>query len=65
MNNNLKITRNIHLAAPLYKTLSVSGSRPQFNQLSDRLKAMGASHVITEEALRLPQMQELFKVSDC
>ncbi|CAL8339541.1 unnamed protein product [Gadus morhua 'NCC'] len=42
-------------------TINIVRDRPQFNQLSDRLKAMGASHVITEEALRLPPMQELFK----
>ncbi|KAJ3597593.1 hypothetical protein NHX12_001116 [Muraenolepis orangiensis] len=42
-------------------TINVVRDRPEFNQLSDRLKAMGASHVITEEALRQPHMQELFK----
>ncbi|KAJ3598486.1 hypothetical protein NHX12_001997 [Muraenolepis orangiensis] len=43
---------------------NAANSGVEFNQLSDRLKAMGASHVITEEALRQPHMQELFKVSD-
>ena len=36
--------------------------RPEFTQLSDRLKAMGATHVIKEEALRRPEIKELFKV---
>lgn len=36
--------------------------RPEFTQLSDRLKAIGATHVIREEALRRPEMKELFKV---
>ncbi|KAG7283381.1 hypothetical protein CRUP_000907 [Coryphaenoides rupestris] len=42
-------------------TINVIRDRPEFNQLSERLKAMGGSHVITEEALRQPHMQELFK----
>lgn len=36
--------------------------RPEFTQLSDRLKAIGATHVIREEELRRPEMKELFKV---
>lgn len=37
--------------------------RPEFTELSDRLKAMGATHVIREETLRRPEIKELFKVS--
>ncbi|CAL8287774.1 unnamed protein product [Merluccius merluccius] len=48
-------------AARGFTTINVVRDRPEFNQLSDRLKALGASHVITEEALRQPHMQELFK----
>lgn len=36
--------------------------RPDFTQLSERLKAIGASHVIKEESLRRPEIKELFKV---
>ncbi|CAB1333569.1 unnamed protein product [Coregonus sp. 'balchen'] len=35
--------------------------RPDLTQLTDRLKAMGASHVIKEETLRQHEMKELFK----
>ncbi|XP_061802643.2 enoyl-[acyl-carrier-protein] reductase, mitochondrial isoform X1 [Nerophis lumbriciformis] len=42
-------------------TINVVRDRPDFTQLSDRLKALGASHVIKEEALRRPEMKELFK----
>ena len=38
--------------------------RPEFSQLSDRLKAIGATHVIKEETLRRPEMKELFKVRE-
>lgn len=37
--------------------------RPDLQQLSDRLTALGATHVITDETLRRPEMKELFKVS--
>lgn len=40
----------------------VSSCRPEFTHLSDRLRAMGATHVIKEETLRRPEMKELFKV---
>ncbi|XP_061919951.1 enoyl-[acyl-carrier-protein] reductase, mitochondrial isoform X2 [Entelurus aequoreus] len=43
-------------------TINVVRDRPDFTQLSDRLKALGASHVIKEEALRRPEMKELFKM---
>lgn len=36
--------------------------RSEFTGLTERLKAMGASHVIKEETLRRPEMKELFKV---
>ncbi|XP_061770983.1 enoyl-[acyl-carrier-protein] reductase, mitochondrial isoform X2 [Nerophis ophidion] len=42
-------------------TINVVRDRPDFTQLSDRLKALGASHVIKEEALRRPEMKELFQ----
>ncbi|XP_056141803.1 enoyl-[acyl-carrier-protein] reductase, mitochondrial isoform X2 [Lampris incognitus] len=42
-------------------TINVVRDRPEFTQLSDRLKAMGASHVIKETTLRQPEMKELFK----
>lgn len=43
-------------------SLCLSFQRPEFSQLSDRLKAIGATHVIKEEALRRPEIKELFKV---
>ncbi|KAM3872820.1 LOW QUALITY PROTEIN: enoyl-[acyl-carrier-protein] reductase, mitochondrial-like [Diretmus argenteus] len=48
-------------AARGINTINVVRDRPEFTQLSDRLKAMGASHVIKEETLRRPEMKELFK----
>lgn len=42
-------------------TVNVVRDRPDLIQLSDRLKAMGASYVLKEEALRRPEMKELFK----
>ncbi|XP_068998345.1 enoyl-[acyl-carrier-protein] reductase, mitochondrial [Embiotoca jacksoni] len=48
-------------AARGINTINVIRDRPEFTQLSDRLKAIGASHVIKEEALRRPEMKELFK----
>ncbi|XP_008275610.1 enoyl-[acyl-carrier-protein] reductase, mitochondrial [Stegastes partitus] len=48
-------------AARGINTINVIRDRPEFTQLSDRLKAMGASHVIKEEALRRPEIKELFK----
>jgi hypothetical protein len=37
-------------------------SRPDIQKLSDRLKDLGAEHVITEEELRKPETKNLFKV---
>ncbi|XP_027865369.1 enoyl-[acyl-carrier-protein] reductase, mitochondrial isoform X1 [Xiphophorus couchianus] len=48
-------------AARGINTINVIRDRPDFTQLSDRLKAIGASHVIKEESLRRPEMKELFK----
>ncbi|XP_061632689.1 LOW QUALITY PROTEIN: enoyl-[acyl-carrier-protein] reductase, mitochondrial [Phyllopteryx taeniolatus] len=48
-------------AARGINTINVLRDRPEFTQLSDRLKALGASHVIKEDALRRPEMKELFK----
>ncbi|XP_031145311.1 enoyl-[acyl-carrier-protein] reductase, mitochondrial isoform X2 [Sander lucioperca] len=48
-------------AARGINTINVVRDRPEFTQLSDRLKAMGGTHVIKEEALRRPEMKELFK----
>uniref|UniRef100_A0A3P8S7C5 Enoyl-[acyl-carrier-protein] reductase, mitochondrial n=1 Tax=Amphiprion percula TaxID=161767 RepID=A0A3P8S7C5_AMPPE len=48
-------------AARGINTINVIRDRPEFTQLSDRLMAMGASHVIKEETLRRPEIKELFK----
>ncbi|XP_017271109.1 enoyl-[acyl-carrier-protein] reductase, mitochondrial [Kryptolebias marmoratus] len=48
-------------AARGINTINVIRDRSDFAQLKERLKAMGASHVINEEALRRPEMKELFK----
>lgn len=48
-------------AAQGISTINVIRDRPEFTQLSDRLKAIGATHVIKEETLRRPEMKELFK----
>ncbi|XP_077383944.1 enoyl-[acyl-carrier-protein] reductase, mitochondrial isoform X2 [Festucalex cinctus] len=48
-------------AARGINTINVLRDRPEFTQLSDRLKALGASHVIKEDQLRRPEMKELFK----
>lgn len=37
-------------------------SRPDLQKLTDRLKNLGAEHVITEEELRKPEMKNFFKV---
>ncbi|XP_032900833.1 enoyl-[acyl-carrier-protein] reductase, mitochondrial [Amblyraja radiata] len=44
------------------KTINVIRDRPDIQELSDRLKAMGADYVITEETLKKPEMKDLFKV---
>ncbi|KAM6910523.1 enoyl-[acyl-carrier-protein] reductase, mitochondrial [Xenentodon cancila] len=48
-------------AARGINTINVVRDRPEFDQLSERLKAMGASYVVKEEALRRPEIKELFK----
>ncbi|CAK6959048.1 enoyl- reductase%2C mitochondrial [Scomber japonicus] [Scomber scombrus] len=48
-------------AARGINTINVVRDRPDFSQLSNRLKAIGASHVIKEETLRRPEIKELFK----
>ncbi|KAM4581504.1 enoyl-[acyl-carrier-protein] reductase, mitochondrial [Odontesthes bonariensis] len=48
-------------AARGINTINVIRDRPEFTQLSDRLKAMGATYVIREEDLRRPEMKEMFK----
>lgn len=37
-------------------------SRPDLQKLTDRLKNLGADHVVTEEELRKPEMKSFFKV---
>ncbi|XP_075907074.1 enoyl-[acyl-carrier-protein] reductase, mitochondrial [Nelusetta ayraudi] len=49
-------------AARGINTINVVRDRPHFTQLSHRLKAIGATHVIKEEELRRPEMKELLKV---
>ncbi|XP_071239451.1 enoyl-[acyl-carrier-protein] reductase, mitochondrial-like [Salvelinus alpinus] len=48
-------------AAGEIQTINLVRDRPKLTQLIDRLKAMGASHVIKEETLRRHEMKELFK----
>ncbi|XP_013876699.1 enoyl-[acyl-carrier-protein] reductase, mitochondrial [Austrofundulus limnaeus] len=48
-------------AARGINTINVIRDRSDFTQLSERLEAMGATHVIKEETLRQPEMKELFK----
>ncbi|XP_029360647.1 enoyl-[acyl-carrier-protein] reductase, mitochondrial isoform X2 [Echeneis naucrates] len=48
-------------AARSINTINVVRDRPEFTQLSDRLKAIGATHVIKEEMLRRPEIKQLFK----
>ncbi|KAF7647306.1 hypothetical protein LDENG_00174410 [Lucifuga dentata] len=48
-------------AARGINTVNIVRDRPGFTQLSDRLKAIGASHVIKEETLRRPEAKQLFK----
>ncbi|XP_031596541.1 enoyl-[acyl-carrier-protein] reductase, mitochondrial [Oreochromis aureus] len=48
-------------AARGINTINVIRDRPEFTELSDKLKAIGASHVIKEEALRKHEIKELFK----
>ncbi|XP_062848241.1 enoyl-[acyl-carrier-protein] reductase, mitochondrial [Trichomycterus rosablanca] len=48
-------------AAKGVQSINVVRDRPDLQQLTDRLKAIGATHVIKEEALRKPEIKELFK----
>ncbi|NXN38665.1 MECR protein, partial [Rhinoptilus africanus] len=43
------------------KTINVVRDRPDLPKLVERLMALGADHVITEEMLRKPEMKDLFK----
>ncbi|XP_068614951.1 enoyl-[acyl-carrier-protein] reductase, mitochondrial [Brachionichthys hirsutus] len=49
-------------AARGINTINVVRDRPEFAELSERLKSIGATHVIKEEALRQPEMKELFRI---
>uniref|UniRef100_A0ACB8FRP5 Uncharacterized protein n=1 Tax=Sphaerodactylus townsendi TaxID=933632 RepID=A0ACB8FRP5_9SAUR len=48
-------------AAKGIKTINVVRDRPNLQELVDRLKSLGADHVITEEALRKPEAKDLFQ----
>uniref|UniRef100_A0A7N8WVC9 Enoyl-[acyl-carrier-protein] reductase, mitochondrial n=1 Tax=Mastacembelus armatus TaxID=205130 RepID=A0A7N8WVC9_9TELE len=48
-------------AAKGINTINVVRDRPEFPHLSDRLKGIGATYVIKEEALRRPDIEDLFK----
>nr|XP_016813161.2 enoyl-[acyl-carrier-protein] reductase, mitochondrial isoform X7 [Pan troglodytes]XP_016813164.2 enoyl-[acyl-carrier-protein] reductase, mitochondrial isoform X7 [Pan troglodytes]XP_016813192.2 enoyl-[acyl-carrier-protein] reductase, mitochondrial isoform X7 [Pan troglodytes]XP_054520886.1 enoyl-[acyl-carrier-protein] reductase, mitochondrial isoform X7 [Pan troglodytes] len=53
----------IQIAAALgLRTINVVRDRPDIQKLSDRLKSLGAEHVITEEELRRPKMKNFFKI---
>lgn len=39
-----------------------SSPRPDLPKLVERLMALGADHVVTEEMLRKPEMKDIFKV---
>ncbi|XP_040546107.1 enoyl-[acyl-carrier-protein] reductase, mitochondrial isoform X1 [Gallus gallus] len=43
------------------RTINVVRDRPDLPQLVERLLALGADHVVTEDALRKPEMKEIFK----
>ncbi|XP_066421025.1 enoyl-[acyl-carrier-protein] reductase, mitochondrial isoform X2 [Molothrus aeneus] len=43
------------------KTINVVRDRPDLAKLVERLMALGADHVITEEMLRKPEMKDIFK----
>ena len=51
--------------APISALQGLSPSRPDLPQLVERLLALGADHVVTEDALRKPEMKEIFKVPHC
>ncbi|XP_046325454.1 enoyl-[acyl-carrier-protein] reductase, mitochondrial isoform X3 [Marmota monax] len=53
----------IQIAAALgLRTINVVRDRPDIQKLMDRLKDLGAEHVITEEELRKQEAKNLFKV---
>ncbi|XP_074832417.1 enoyl-[acyl-carrier-protein] reductase, mitochondrial [Carettochelys insculpta] len=52
----------IQIAAALgIKTINVIRDRPNLQELVHRLTSLGADHVVTEEMLRKPEMNDLFK----
>ncbi|KAM5301936.1 enoyl-[acyl-carrier-protein] reductase, mitochondrial isoform 1-T1 [Glossophaga mutica] len=52
----------IQIAAVLgLRTINVVRDRPDIQTLTDKLKSLGAEHVITEEELRKPETKNLFK----
>ncbi|XP_047385251.1 enoyl-[acyl-carrier-protein] reductase, mitochondrial isoform X1 [Sciurus carolinensis] len=52
----------IQIAAALgLRTINVVRDRPDIQKLMDRLKDLGAEHVLTEEELRKPEAKNLFK----
>ncbi|XP_070260659.1 enoyl-[acyl-carrier-protein] reductase, mitochondrial isoform X1 [Myotis yumanensis] len=52
----------IQIAAALgLRTINVVRDRPDLQKLTDRLKNLGAEHVITEEELRTHEMKNVFK----
>ncbi|XP_055429884.1 enoyl-[acyl-carrier-protein] reductase, mitochondrial isoform X3 [Bubalus kerabau] len=52
----------IQIAAALgLRTINVLRDRPDLQKLTDRLKNLGADHVVTEEELRKPEMKSFFK----
>ncbi|XP_005395041.1 PREDICTED: trans-2-enoyl-CoA reductase, mitochondrial isoform X2 [Chinchilla lanigera] len=52
----------IQIAAALgLRTINVVRDRPDIQKLANRLKDLGAKHVITEEELRKPETKNLFK----
>ncbi|XP_073419511.1 enoyl-[acyl-carrier-protein] reductase, mitochondrial isoform X1 [Dendrobates tinctorius] len=52
----------IQIAASLgITTINVVRDRPNLHSLVERLRELGANHVITEEQLRKPEMKDLFK----
>uniref|UniRef100_UPI001E1AFC7C enoyl-[acyl-carrier-protein] reductase, mitochondrial isoform X2 n=1 Tax=Jaculus jaculus TaxID=51337 RepID=UPI001E1AFC7C len=52
----------IQIAAALgLRTINVVRDRPDIQKLTDRLKNLGAEHVVTEEELRLPETKNIFQ----
>ncbi|XP_009585360.1 PREDICTED: trans-2-enoyl-CoA reductase, mitochondrial [Fulmarus glacialis] len=43
------------------KTINVVRDRPDLPKLVERLMALGADHIVTEEMLRKPEMKDIFK----